>query len=205
MTTAIIFIVSFFSALAVYGGVYAVERTEAKKSMPFAAGLFLAYLASLAIPAELAWLLNAFVLAGAVGLGVFISRFLTARVNIATFCIVASVVDYLSFSGGLTAMITEKFQSGESNLLYHLAISFPLDGVFRPLVGMGDLTVMGALFAALLRLKYSLAVAFLPPTVGLMLAVVFALIYGSIFALPFICGATLVFLAFRKNTKPKKK
>lgn len=199
MTTAITFIVSFFSALAVYGGVQAVERTETKNAIAFAAGLFLAYLASWALPEELVWLLDAFILAGAVGLGVFISKFLRARIHVAAFCVTAAVVDYLSFSGGLTSMITAEFQSGKSDILYHLAISFPLEGTLRPLVGIGDLTVMGALYSALIRFKHNILMAFLPPTIGLLLALVFGLVYGGIFALPFICGTTLLFLAFRKR------
>ena len=194
MNTAIITIVMLMSASAVFFGIRIAKTSDLKKTIAFAAGLFLAYLLSFALPKGPLWLSDALLLAGAVGFGFFISFFLYNKVNILVFCVVAAVVDVLSFSGGLTAKITESFQEGASDLMVRLALIIPLEGEDHVLIGVGDLVILGALYAALMELKEGQIKAFVVPTLGLMLALASGFMMGGIYGVPFIAGATVLFL-----------
>lgn len=197
LENAVILIVSGLSAGAVFGGIYAIRTTPLKTANAFAAGLFLAYLISLAFPPAPAFISNALILAGAVGLGYFLSHFLTSKANLIAFCIAAGAVDYLSFSGGLTAKIITLARSGDPDLFKHLVIYWPRGGAMTALIGVGDLVVLGSLFSALLELKRPAWLAFAVPVLGLSLALLTGMQIGGVWGIPFIAGATVLYLLVR--------
>lgn len=195
---ALIVVFSVLSAAAVFAGVYAVRKAPLKPSLTFAAGLFIVFLISMALPPAPAFLSNALVLACAVGLGVFLSYFLTAKGAIATFCIAAGVVDYLSFSGGLTSKIIAVAKAGNVDLLKHLVIYLPQPGGrLTALVGIGDLVVLGSLYAGLMENRHPEAAAFFVPTMGLVFAILTGLTIGGVYGIPFISAAVLLYLFVR--------
>jgi hypothetical protein len=195
---AVIVLFSVLSAVAVFTGVYAVRQAPLRPSLTFAAGLFLAFLVSLALPPAPAFLSNALVLAGAVGLGVFISFFLTSKGAIAAFCVAAGVVDYFSFSGGLTAKLIATAKAGNVQQLKHLVIYLPqAGGRLTALVGVGDLVILGSLYAGLMENRYPPGAALFVPTAGLVFAILTGLIVGGVYGVPFIAAAVLLYLFVR--------
>ncbi len=140
------------------------------------------------------WLANSALLLAAVAGGLLIARTLKSKAAVVAFCVTVGVVDFLSFSGGLTHHIIMLFEEGRSRLLLYLAVTIPFQGALRPIVGIGDLVVLGALFTALARLGYPHARSLLGPVTGLVAALVLGLMVGGISALPFIAGGTILYV-----------
>ena len=195
---ALIVLFSVLSAIAVFTGVYSVRKAPLKPSLAFAAGLFLAFMVSLALPPAPAFLSNALVLAGAVGLGVFISFFLTSNGALAAFCVAVAVVDFFSFGGGLTSKLIAAAKSGNVDLLKHLVIYLPQPGgKLVALVGVGDLVILGALYASLMENHHPPGAALFVPTAGLVFAILTGLVIGGVYGIPFIAAAILLYLFAR--------
>lgn len=133
------------------------------------------------------WALSdASVLIVAIGLAPLLGRSLGSAGAIAVFAVTASAVDILSFGGGLTREIIQGYQAGTSDLLQFLAVTVPVAGEPRPLVGVVDLLLVGALFLGLMRVHGGRNRAALVLLVGLASAVVTGLAVGGIAAVPFI-------------------
>ncbi len=92
---------------------------------------------------------NVAVLLAAVGVGVLVGRTLSSRGAIIAFCITIALVDLLSFGGGLTRMIIDNYREGSSNLLVYLAVTVRSQGQTVPVVGVGDMAVLAALYQGL--------------------------------------------------------
>jgi hypothetical protein len=110
------------------------------------------------------------------------------------FCITAGIVDFFSFSGGLTDKIITDYQQGQNLLLQYLSITIPLNGRLLPIIGIGDLVILGSIYYALRQLGHDSWLAFLFPLGGLLTALTLGLWLGGIYALPFIGGATIFYL-----------
>jgi len=80
----------------------------------------------------------------------------------------------------------------------HLSISFPVAGAVRPIVGIGDLVVATALFAALMRIGYGVGESFAVPLGGMVLALGVGLLVGGAPALPFIAVVTGAYVLTRR-------
>lgn len=126
------------------------------------------------------------VLAAAIGLSPLLGRGLGSVGGIITFAVTASVVDVLSFGGGLTRQIIQDYQSGGDDLLRFLAMTVPVGGRPTPLVGVVDLFIMGALFRGLVIIHGSRARASFTLLGALSLAVVTGIAIGGVAALPFL-------------------
>jgi hypothetical protein len=120
------------------------------------------------------------------------------------FCITAGIVDFLSFSGGLTAKIIADYEQGHNVLLQYLSISVPISDQLTPIMGIGDLVILGSVYYALLRLGHNDSLAFIFPLTGLLIALTIGLMAGGVYALPFIGGATIVYLLLVRKTVLKK-
>jgi hypothetical protein len=119
---------------------------------------------------------------------------LTSSLALVAFCITAGIVDFFSFSGGLTAEIIADYAQGHRLLLQYLSITVPLSGQIVPLIGIGDLIILGSVYYVLPQLGYNGWLIFLAPLVGLLSALIVGLLIGGKYAIPFIGGATCVYL-----------
>jgi hypothetical protein len=148
---------------------------------------------------------NALVLAGAAGGVLLLAGRLTPPAVLA-FLIVASLADLLSFSGGLTRRITDAYRSGASDLLLHLSLVAPFRGRTIPIVGIGDLFVVGAGAAGLIASGWRWPAAAAVIAAGLVAALLFGIWRGGAPAVPFIAGAVGValLLARRGPTPPRR-
>jgi hypothetical protein len=135
------------------------------------------------------------VIAAAVAGGTLLARALSGRGAIAAFCITMAAVDLLSFGGGLTRTIIEGYASGRSELLRYLAFTIVIEERTTPLVGIGDLLALAALYGGLLRIDVPAYRAGLTLLGGLAAALAIGLRAGGAPALPFLAGAVLLLLA----------
>ena len=115
------------------------------------------------------------------------------------FCIAAGLVDFFSFSGGLTAKIIADYETGQNLLLQYLSISVPLPGRITPLIGIGDLIILGSVYYALQGLGHNGWRAYLVPLGGLLIALGVGLRIGGVYAIPFIGAATIIFLVMNRK------
>jgi hypothetical protein len=106
-------------------------------------------------------------------------------------------VDVFSFSGGLTAKIIADYQQGRNLLLQYLSLVAPLPDRITPIVGIGDLIILGSIYYAFPKIGLHGAGAFLFPLGGLLIALGVGLLIGGIYALPFIGGATILYLVIK--------
>lgn len=123
-----------------------------------------------------------------------ISLTITSSSALIAFCITAGIVDFFSFSGGLTAKIIANCEQEHNLLLQHLSITVPLSGQITPIIGIGDLIIMGSIYCALSRLEYRGWLAFLFPLGGLLTALTVGILLGGVSALPFIGSTTIIYL-----------
>lgn len=199
MITALIFFVTILSTLVVYFGVNQVIKLKGKELWWVVVPGLLSYAVLLVWQPENLWFSNIGVLTAAVLAGSLIGRQLGNSTSLIVFSITAALVDIFSFSGGLTKKIIDSYEQGQNLLLRFLTISIPLKGKIVPLVGLGDLLIMGAIFYVLLKLKYPGWQCLLVPLAGLLLAVVVGLITGGVFGLPFIAAAVIAFLVYKTH------
>jgi len=163
-----------------------------------ACAVLLTYAAALMLRPP-AWpVINLAVLAGAVGGVLLIQGGLPTPGSVAVFLCVAAVVDLLSFSGGFTHILIERYRGGSGNLLLYLCLVMPVHGHTIPIVGIGDLLVGGVAATALLRLGLRPALVIGAVAVGLLSALAYGLWRGGAPAIPFIAIA-VVFLVWRHS------
>ena len=141
------------------------------------------------------WILVNFAVLGAAGIaGSALGLFASSRVALTTFCVVASAVDAYSATRGATASLVDSYREGSSDLLRFLAVSMPVDGTLKPILGIGDFVIIGTICFALLRLGYPQPRLLLAPISGFLVAVIIGLTVGGIFAIPFIAATTIVYI-----------
>ena len=114
------------------------------------------------------------------------------------FCIAASIADIVSFFGGPTSKLLDAYREGSNHLLVYLSISLPVAGRMQPVIGIGDLIILAAIYFSLSRLGYRGFLTAVIPLSGLIFALVIGLITGSIFAIPFIALSTTIFISTRR-------
>jgi hypothetical protein len=196
---ALIFITVILASAIVFAGVRGMFKLPLKSLLTIALPVLLVYASFLIWQPGLLILSNLAVLAASIVAGCLLGTQLKIRASIFSFAIAASIADMVSFSGGLTHKIISHFHEGKSLLLQYLAISIPLKGKTVPIIGIGDLLIMAALFYALLKLKYPGWQSFAVPLGGLLAALVVGLLTKGVFGIPFICGAVVLFLVFYKK------
>ncbi len=128
-----------------------------------------------------------------------IGKTLSSSSALIAFCIAAGVVDFFSFTGGLTSEIMTDYEQGQNLLLQYLSISVPLSAQIVPIIGIGDLVILGGIYYALRQLGHHNWVSFLFPLGGLLIALSVGLHVGGVYALPFIGGATILYLFLKSR------
>ena len=123
-----------------------------------------------------------------------IGRALTSSPALIAFCITAGLVDFFSFTGGLTARIIADYKQGHNLWLQYLSITARLSGQIVPIIGIGDLIILGSVYFALSQLEYNGWLSFLFPLGGLLIALGVGLLKGGVYAIPFIACATILYI-----------
>ncbi|MGE5321700.1 MAG: hypothetical protein ACM3SW_02485 [Actinomycetota bacterium] len=168
-----------------------------------AAGTVLALLifAAICITRPGSWIVSTgAVLVTAIFAGTAIGRSIKSEPSLIAMCVAAAVADVVSVSVGLTHKMFAGYTSGQSQLLVYFCFSVPIGNVIAPLVGLGDLLIMGALFCGLRNLTYAATETFAVPVTGLLAALVIGLaVRHGVPALPFMAGSVAIYILARRK------
>jgi len=137
---------------------------------------------------------NSAVILAAVSLAVLIGTRLASVGALIAFCVAAAAADLVSYFGGPTRAISESFQGSPTDILPYLAVTLPLGERLVPVVGLGDLAVLGILSLALSRRGVSGPVAFAVSAAGLLVALTLGFLGSGAPGVPFMAVAVLCFL-----------
>ena len=143
--------------------------------------------ASLAI-SNISLLTTAAIVATAIGV-----RFKAVQ-PIIVFSVAASIADILSFTIGPTRSVLEGSDRAAGSLISYLALSIPAPDTIVPVVGIGDLMVLGIYFVALKQIRVPPFARLALPLAGLLAALGAGLAMGGAFGIPFMAAAVVVYL-----------
>jgi hypothetical protein len=189
MIRALVLLIVLGSALIVLAGVAAMSDRAPRERTAAAIVCTAAYAVILwTRPESLVWG-NVAVLAVAIALAPLLGRSLGSFGAIVAFAITVSIVDLLSFGGGLTRRIIQNYQAGTDDLLRFLAVTVPIGGRPRPLAGVVDLMIMGSLFLGLVRIHGNRPRAAVFLLAALAVAVIVGMTIGGVAGLPFLAAA----------------
>lgn len=189
MRESLICAVAAGGAVAVMGGVRLFDALAPSRRRLAAFSAIAVFVATTAARPDALVLSDLAVVLGAIGGAVLVGRSLGSIGAIIAFAITMAIVDLVSFGGGLTRRIVRDYRAGSSDLLRYLALTVPLNGRPTPLVGVGDLFAVGALFGGLVRVhrRTFRAAAFMLG--GLVVAIAVGLVAGGAPGLPFLALA----------------
>ncbi len=149
-------------------------------------------------PAQLV-LSNAVVVASSAAVALALGAGLRDQRSLISFAITASVADIISFAIGPTRALLDRFGGSTGTLVTYLALTLPWQGRRLPVVGIGDLVLLGVFFLAVRQLGFGAAVSWAPPTVGLLVALAVGLLVGGVFGIPFMTAAVIALLIARQR------
>ena len=85
-------------------------------------------------------------------------------------------------------------------LLLYLAISIPFENNTIPLIGFGDLFILSVIITILKETQNSTIEIIIASLSGLLLALTLGLLFGGIYAIPFISITTISFIVIKTNS-----
>lgn len=132
------------------------------------------------------------VLLCAVGGAAVIAALLRDNAAVVSFVAAAALMDLYSYFRGPTRALLDTTSEGIRDLLRYLAVAIPADAGLTLVVGLGDLFIASAAFAALSRLGHPRARTGALLVVALMTAVGLGTRLGGMPAVPFLAIAVLV-------------
>ena len=186
------------SALLVQVGVLVLKRFQQKKIYISLSLAVLAYILMISFQVSDWFVSDSLVIIISILAGFTIGNSISRRSSLIVFCVTAGIVDFVSFTGGLTAKIIADYSNGHNLILQNLCISIPFNGKIVPLLGFGDLFVLGIIFRSLHKIGFESWFVSLIPIAGLLFALFLGLKFHGIYALPMIGGATISFLFIEK-------
>ena len=199
---ALIFLTTGCSALMIFLGARVMLTIKRPQRIVLSILVLFLYSALLWFQPDNWFLSDVAVLAVAITIGSLVGISIASRPSrsaLVVFLVTVALVDVISFSGGLTAKIIADYREGSSVLLQFLSVSIPLNLRVMPVVGLGDLVIMGCIYVVLIRLAYPLWESFFAPLFGLLLALIVGLIIGGVYALPFVAGAVIGYVFLRPH------
>jgi hypothetical protein len=189
------------SSALLFAGVLILRWLQVRDQLLLTAVVAVTYALVLHLEPHWSFVSDVVVFAMALVAGALIGSTLRSDPAIIAFCVAAAVVDVLSFSGGLTSTIVESYRTGESQFLFYLSIAFPVGGSVRPIVGIGDLIILGGPFAGFINNGHHSWLPFAVPVGGLLAAVGVGVFVGGTPALPFVAAATVTYVLSRRSVK----
>ncbi len=195
----IIFAAMLVACVLVFAGTALTSRLSRRRPIAGTVLISLIYVALLVTRPE-NWLVSTGVVLGtAIFAGTAIGRTAKSDSALIAMCVAVAVVDIVSFSFGLTHLMLASYMSGRSQLLVYFCFSVPIRSIIAPLVGIGDLLILGAMFCGLRNLRYSAIETFVVPVTGLLIALVVGLLVNSIYALPFVAATVVIYILIRRE------
>jgi hypothetical protein len=197
MKILLIYGVVAITAFMVQFGVRALKKIPLKKIYIALAAAVLIYCLMISFQVS-NWVIgNCLIIAISILAGFAIGNSISTVSSLIVFCITAGIVDFVSFTGGLSARIIEEYSKGHNLILQNLCISIPFHGKIVPLLGIGDLFVLGIILRSLNKIGFESWFVPLIPIAGLLIALLIGLMFHGIYALPIIGGVTIIFLLIK--------
>lgn len=203
MKILLIYIIVAISAFIVQIGVRILKNVEPKKIIIALIAVISIYILMIIFQIPYWFISDSLVLLISTLAGFAIGNSISTAPSLIAFCITAGIVDFVSFTGGLSAKIIEGYEKGQNLLLQYLCISIPINSTIVPLLGIGDLFVLGIIFRSLYKIGFESIFVSLIPILGLMIALLLGLIFHGIYALPMVGGITILYLIISKYLTKK--
>jgi hypothetical protein len=194
MKILLIYGVVTISAFMVQTGVRALKNIELKKIYIALAAAILIYCLMILLQGSDWFISDCLIIIISILAGFVIGNSISTISSLIVFCITAGLVDFVSFTAGLSAKIIEDYSKGHNLILQYLCISMPIDGKIVPLLGIGDLFVLGIILQSLNKIGLESWFVSLIPIAGLLIALFLGLMVHGIYALPIMGGVTILFL-----------
>lgn len=115
--------------------------------------------------------------------------------------VTASIVDVVSFSGGVTAWLLTSESEGVARALRFLTVTLQTEAGLVAVVGIGDLAFLGAFYLGLVRHGGRPGIVGSSLVGALLIALAVGLLRGGAFGIPFMAVA-VVALSLRWRRKP---
>ena len=163
----------------------------------FLAIALVAYLVMVYVGSPNVWLSSGVVVLASVAFAMVMGSFNRSRGGVVVFLVTAAVVDWFSFSGGLTRWIIDSGGAGNNMLLQYLTVAVLVGGRVRYLIGIGDLVISGAAGLSLFRLGYPALRTSLVLVSAILLAVLLGLVFGGVPALPVVALVTGLYVSMQ--------
>lgn len=173
-----------------------IAQLQSTRRLVFAGLVGAAYAAVLVSRPPYGYWADGLVILAAATAGALIGVTLRSRGALIAFLVTVAAVDFVSYTGGLTRLIVDDFHSG-STLLLFLAVCAPVDGVARPIVGVGDILSAATVVVAMRELGFSQFDRLAAPATGLLAALGVGLTLGGVYALPFMSATCVAWLLLR--------
>ena len=190
----VLFAVTLGAGLVVYVLSDLLERIDQARLHTALAVIVVAYATALWYRPPSLIVSNTVVLGLAIAAATAIGRRFREAQSIIAFSIAASIADIISFTVGPTRSILENAERTSGSFISYLALSIPrLEGIV-PVVGVGDLLVLGVYFVALKQVGATALWRLPIPTAGLLVALGVGLMTGGAFGIPFMALAAIAYL-----------
>jgi len=150
------------------------------------------------------WVSNLSVLVAGSCLGFLLGQLLGSSASVLTFLLTAAVVDFFSFSNGLTNHLLDAYRTGRSPVLQFLAVIVELGGQEYAVVGVSDIALVSAAYLGLLKATESdfAPAAFLLS--GLLAAFLAGVATRGVPGIPFIAAGAGAFVLLHQRFRGTK-
>ena len=177
-------------------GLLTLKKTLATK---ISAAVCIGYLLLLFWRPEAVWFSNVSILVAGASLGFLLSLLLGSTGSVLTFLITAGIIDFFSFSDGLTNQIMEAYRTGGSTLLRYLAVFLEVGGHEYAVIGVGDIFLISAAYLGFRRATGSTWAPAFWLLLGLFCALVVGYTLGGAPGIPFLAGGGAVFVLLNRR------
>lgn len=199
-TLALVLLASAGAGILGARGLHGLDRSL---SLPLAIGVSVGYALLLFWRPDSPWVPNLSIILAGICIGFLLGQLLGTTGGVLTFLFTAAIVDFLSFSDGLTNQIVEAYRSGGSNVLRFLAVFLELGGQEYAVIGVSDIALVAAAYLGLYRATGSGWEPAIWLLVGLFLAFLAGMFLGGAPGIPFLAaGAGGFILRQRMNRGP---
>lgn len=201
-----IFLVALAAAILMYFGVQLTARIRRPTAVAAVSlGVIALYCVYLMAGKHDLIISNIVVVITSILVGSGLGLLLGSKPAFLSFCAVASIADIISTTTGPTKTISQAYHKSGSELMLLLSISFQMENRIQQIIGIGDLTILAAIFYSLHRLGYRATTALVAPLLGLLTALVIGLFTGGVFGIPFIAmgGIFCIWFQEKRTQAPK--
>ena len=186
----------FLVSICLFYFVYLVfqKKISQRKLLWFFIATTAIFIGYLFVPFERIMLTYILLILFSLSFGSFVGAGFKTSLPIIIFILIAGIVDYFSYSNGLTNMIINAYQEEKNDLLLKLTLRVYRENEMLFIMGVGDLIILTTLFKSFLNVTHKVLISFFIPLSGIILAIIVGSFVGGIYAIPFVSLFTVLYL-----------